>query len=63
MSQKIVTKPSKIWGRDLEKNHPDPGSMSQKGSGYRIQFRIRCIGTKPFFFTSSENGEHFYFHD
>jgi hypothetical protein len=50
-TQKIVTKPSKIWVwdpgseiRDPEKTYsgsqtPDPGSRGQKGTGSRIQIR------------------------
>ncbi len=40
-TQKIVTKPSKIWVWDpgsgiRKKPIPDPGSMGQKGTGSRI---------------------------
>jgi hypothetical protein len=43
-TQKIVTKPSKIWVWDprsgiRKKPIPDPGSRGQKGTGSRIQIR------------------------
>jgi hypothetical protein len=43
-TQKIVTKPSKIWVWDLgseiwKKPIPDPGSWGQKGTGSRIRIR------------------------
>jgi hypothetical protein len=55
-TQKIVTKPSKIWVwdpgsevRDPEKPFPDPGSRGQKSTGSRIRIRniasIFCLKT------------------
>ncbi len=47
-TQKIVTKPSKIWVWDprsgiREKPIPDPGSRGQKGTGSRIRIRNTAV--------------------
>jgi hypothetical protein len=50
-TQKIVTKPSKIWvwdpgsGKNLFRN-PDPGSRGQKGTGSRIRIRNTGMHTQ-----------------
>ncbi len=54
-TQKIVTKHSKIWVRDLGSGKnlfriPDPGSRGQKGTGSRIRIRNTGFYNKKFHF-------------